>query len=247
MVGCGSDGKVDRALSLSSGAMVVLPLSATSPGLSPAAVYVSGWGGGLLRLTERGAVEEADIPSIHQVPVAPPASDGAWAALLSEGRIQAADIHAPGQQLYEVSVAGWYPPALTDGHVAWVGLDDAGEEDVWWMALPDGEPALLSGGAGAQRHVVGAGRWLSWVEEDAVVLLDTESGQRQSLSVRTGFSAPPTLWDGVVCWEEWGADIDIVCSDGLAVRRPGHQQWPSRFGPWLLFREAGQVWLLTAD
>ncbi|MFT5680159.1 MAG: hypothetical protein ACI8RZ_001064 [Myxococcota bacterium] len=247
VVGCGGDGQVDRALSLTSGTLLTLPISAVSPGLSEAAVYVSGWGGGLVRLSAAGATQEPDLPAIHEIPVAPLSLDGERVALLSEGRIQATDIHDAARQLYEVSVAGWYPPALTDGHVAWVGHDETGEEDVWWMALSEGEPTLLSGGVGSQRHVVGDGVWLAWVEEDAVVLLNTETNHRQEFAVRTGFSAPLTLWGGVVCWEEWAEDVDIVCSDGLAVRRPGHQQWPSRWGPWLLFREAGRVWLLTAD
>jgi hypothetical protein len=247
VVGCGGDGHVDRALSLTSGRLLTLPISADAPGLSESAVYVPGWGGGLVRLSESGALVEADLPSIHEVPIAPPAFDGARVALLSPGRIQAADVHDAGRRLYEVTAAGWYPPALTAGHVAWVGQSAAGDEDVWWMALPDGEPTLLSGGPGSQRHVVGQGVWLAWVEEDAVVLLNTETDTRQRIPARTGFSAPLTLWEGVVCWEEWAADIDIICSDGLTVERPGHQQWPSRFGPWLLFREAERVWLLTAD
>ena len=245
VLGCGSEGAVDRALSLSSGTIITLPVTATSPGVAAGRVYVPGWGGGLIALAEDGGTLSAGISTIHEPPVAPPAIDGERVALLSAGRVQAAELTADARLLHEISPAGWYPPALTDGHVAWVERGEG--EDVWWMALPDGTPMLLAGGPGSQRHVVGHKHWLAWVEESAVILLDTQSGDRQTFEVTTGFSAPITLWDGVVCWEQWGADIDIVCSDGMTVSRPGHQQWPSRFGPWLLFREAERVWLLTAD
>ena len=245
VLACGSGGEVDRALSLSSGAIITLPVATTSPGTAPGLVYVPGWGGGLIQLTEDEAVLAAGISTIHEPPVAPPALDGERVALLSAGRVQAAALTADARWLHEINPAGWYPPALTDGHVAWIERGE--DEDVWWMALPDGTPTLLAGGPGSQRHVVGHGRWLAWVEEAAVILLDTQTGARQSFEARTGFSAPIALWDGIVCWEQWGTDIDIVCSDGLSVTRPGHQQWPSRFGPWLLFREAERVWLLTAD
>jgi len=155
VVGCGGDGQVDRALSLTSGKLITLPFSTVSPGLFEGLVYVPGWGGGLIRLAEAGAGVAEGIPTIHEQPIAPPTIDGVRVALLSDGRIQAALMTDAARRLHEVVPAGWYPPALTDGHVAWVGRSAVGDEDVWWMSLSDGEPSVLSGGPGHQRHVVG--------------------------------------------------------------------------------------------
>ena len=59
-------------------------------------------------------------------------------------------------------------------------------------------------------------------------------------------------WGPVVCWEDRGplragtGDIDVRCSDGMEVARPGDQRAPARWGPWLLFREEGRLWVATA-
>ena len=141
VVACGSDGRVDRALSLESGRLLMLPAAHVSPGLAAGWVYVPGRRGGLISLSESGAERVRGLPSIHEVPVAPPAVDGERVAMLSEGHIQAALVTDAARRLHEVQPAGWYPPALAEGHVAWVGQGEG--EDVWWMALPDGEPELL--------------------------------------------------------------------------------------------------------
>ncbi|RME21804.1 MAG: hypothetical protein D6798_17350, partial [Deltaproteobacteria bacterium] len=93
------------------------------------------------------------------------------------------------------------------------------------------------------------------VEDEQVVLWDLERDERQRLGSHTGFSAAPSLWRDVVCWEERpthppgtdGDGVDIECSDGLRAGGPGHQRWPSRFGPWLLYRVDGELWLATAS
>lgn len=118
----------------------------------------------------------------------------------------------------------------------------------------DPAPRPLSAGPGHQRHVVGSGDTLAWVEPGALVIQDTRTGEARHLPVDTGFSAPPTLWGQVACWEERPAPgpegardgVDIRCSDGLDAAGPGHQRWPSRYGPWLLYREGDQPWLRTA-
>ena len=46
----------------------------------------------------------------------------------------------------------------------------------------------------------------------------------------------------VACWEQWtGDEVDVHCSDGVQLRRPGHQRNPSRFGRWLLVVEEGRA------
>lgn len=258
VVACGPDGRVDRALSLQTGTEHRLPVAMTSPGLGDGVLLAVGPEAALVRLQEQGA-ELVDLPRVRSAATAPPAVQGEWAAMVLEESVTAWPLEQASRRLKEAKPAGWYPPALAEGVVAWVA--DGGEdgEDVWALALTErrADPTLLSGGPGHQRHVVGSGPWLAWVEPDAIVLLHTVDGQRRRIPAETGFSAPPSLWQDVVCWETRqegsvagqgvkGQGVDIRCSDGLDAAGPGHQRWPSRHGPWLLYRQGSQLWLRTA-
>lgn len=245
VVGCGPSGLVDRALSLQTGRLLPLPRSARSPALDDGQVYIAGVDGGLIRLTEPAPTLAEDIGTIHDVLVAPPALLGDHVAVLTADRVQAAAVTDHARRLYDAHPVGWYPPAIAGDRVAWIdtGGTDPSAAAVWWMPLGGGRPAPL----GAGRHVVGSAHLLAWVTPEALVVWDLDTDQQTARPIRTGFSAPPAVWQDVLCWEAWGeADLDIVCDDGLSVTRPGHQQWPSRFSRWLVFREGGQVWLLTA-
>ena len=175
-----------------------------------------------------------------------PTSDGHHAAALAEGEVVVVALDAPDQWTHKAAPLGWYLPALAWPAVAWV--EQGVGEDIWW--LPDatsGQPALLAGGPGHQRHVVGAGTWLAWVDGGDLVRMNLASGERTHIETETGFNAPPTLTnDGVLCWEvRDGADIDIHCSDGLEINDPGHQTWPSRHKDWLIYREGDELHLVT--
>lgn len=245
VVGCGPDGLVDRALSLQTGRVLTLPLQARSPALDDGQIYIPGFEGGLIRLTEPEPTLAEDTAAIHDTLVAPPALRGPHVAVLTADRVQAAAVTDHARRLYDAHPVGWYPPAIAGDRVAWIdtGGADPSASAVWWMPLEGGAPAPLGPG----RHVVGSARRLAWVTDDALVVLDLDTSQRTQRPVQTGFSAAPAVWQDVLCWEAWGeADLDIQCDDGVSVTRPGHQQWPSRFAQWLVFREGGQVWLMTA-
>lgn len=247
VVACGPDGQVDRAISLVSGAELRLPFASEAPGLGPGAIYAAGPAGGLALLADGQVRGLEELTRVTDALVAPPATDGRHVAIAAADHVQAFLATDRQRRRIEARPAGWYAPALAWPWVAWVEDAGADGEDVRACHMERGDaPVTLAGGPGYQRHVVGDGHWLAWVEEDAVVIWDTVTDARTRHPAITGFHAPISLSDGVACWETRdGPDIDIACSDGLMVRRAGDQRWPSRSGPWLLFREDGRSWLLS--
>ena len=245
VVGCGSDGRVDRVLSLDSGRFFMLPLSFDAPALGPSVLYSPGISGGLIFLSESGP-QEAAVTMVHGEVAAPAGVDSSRVVVLSEAHVQAFLFEETRRQLYEAHPAGWYPPALAWPWVAWVD-DASGDEDILALDLSQSHPqvTVLAGGAGHQRHVVGHEHWLAWVEDTRIVLLDTRTNTQEETLVTTGFSSGPTLYRGILCWEEMRSDIDIQCSDGVSIAGAGHQRWPSRWGQWLIYREDNRVMLYT--
>lgn len=251
VVGCGAGGLVDRALSLLTGRELRFePM--TAPALGEGLLVSIGPDAQALRLREGGA-ERLDLPLVWTRGLAPPATDGARVALLEEGRVSAWALEERSRNLIEARPEAWFRPALGGERLAWVERGAHGQGEVWALDLrsPRARPERL-----AERgwHVVGQGERLAWVEPDALVLYEPASGEQERLPARTGFSAPPSLWEEVICWEERprhrvdepGDGVDILCNDGLTAAGPGHQRWPSRFGPWLLYRQDGALWLRTA-
>jgi hypothetical protein len=153
------------------------------------------------------------------------------------------------------------PLAVGDGEGLWVEQDAQTGEDIWYRdARADAHP--LARREIAQRLPVAGGRWRGWAEPDHAILDDRISGERRRYpsltiarktemgSASIGFLSNLSLWQQVLCWEErvpkgTGMDIDLRCSDGLHLDRPGNQRAPARFGPWLLFEEAGGTFLAT--
>lgn len=153
------------------------------------------------------------------------------------------------------------PLAVGGGEGLWVELDAQTGEDIWYRDAR-AEAKLLARRELSQRLPVASGRWRGWAEPDHAVLDDQITGERlryPSLAVARknetnaasiGFLSNLSLWQQVLCWEErvhkvGGEDIDLRCSDGLHLDRPGNQGAPARFGPWLLFEEAGGVFVAT--
>jgi len=244
-----SSGDVDRVRSLHSGEDFSLPLSHPSPGLGEDRIYIPGREGGLILLEDQGPRLEEDITRIHHRLLAPPAVSDDWIAVLTEDSIQAFPAAQRSRRTFPAHAAGWYPPALSPPFVAWVEDGSAQGEDLYWLnALDDREGQLLSGGPGNQRHVVASGPFIAWVEPNAVVILDTRTDRRRTHTTLTGFNAAPTLWQGMACWEVRDeSDVDIVCSSGLELRRPGHQLWPGLYSEWLIFREEGLLFVYRME
>ena len=143
-------------------------------------------------------------------------------------------------------------PAATHAGVGWVADSANQDADLWWYDATTSTSSILDGGAGDQHHPIADGPWLMWVSDGDIHLWNTETHARQHIPTETGFNASPTLSNGVACWEtrrerHQSRDIDIVCSDGVHVDMPGHQTHPQRWGRHLLFRDQGQLMLLSQE
>lgn len=246
VVWCASAGRVDRATHLLTGAEVRLD-AGTAPGVGPGEVYAVG--GGHWTLPEAAPAEA--VPWVRPGPIAPPAVGGGRVAVLYADHVEHYRAGDRSRTHVDAHPLPWYPPALAAGAVAWVERTRETGEDVW-LAGDDRAARVLAGGPGDQRHVVGDGDWLAWVEPGAVVLHHLPTGAQTRFAADTGFRAPPTLSDGVVCWEEraallQGGDVDLVCSDGWTLRRPGDQRSPSRHRGWLLFHEGPRAMVYEVD
>jgi hypothetical protein len=130
----------------------------------------------------------------------------------------------------------------------WVSDGQRDDADLWWRPGNIGQPRPLDSGPGDQHHPINSGAWLAWVSRGQIELWNTVTETRKTLPVHTGFYSAPTIDGGVLCWESRGPqDIDIICSDGLNVSRPGHQTHPLRWHDALFFREAGRLMVLRAE
>lgn len=247
VVGCGAGGTVDRALSIHSGRVIELPRGLSPAGTGPGFVVGTGRRGGLFRLTEAGAVEIPDTTRITERLVAPPATDGEHIAILSERGLQAFPVTHGARSIHPAEAMGWHAPALAWPWVAWVQDAGGGDADIWIRDVRDRASArALAAGPGRQDRVVARGSWLAWVDDGDVTVLDLESGTQRRIEAATGFRAPPAVWEGEACWETRGEDVDIACSDMPGIDGEGHQGWPDRWGPWLLYRVDDRAWLYTA-
>lgn len=246
VVGCGPGGAVDRAVSIETGRLIRLPRPLDPAATGDGHVLGTGRAGGLFRLMESGAEEITGTARITERLLAPPATDGVHLALLSPRGLQAFPATEHARSLLPATPMGWHPPALAWPWVAWVEDAGGGDADVWIRDTGDrGSARALAAGPGRQDRVVGAGRWMAWVDDGDVVLADLRGGGQRRIDARTGFRAPPTVWEGEACWEVRGADLDVACTDLPGAGGPGHQGYPDRWGPWLLYRDGDRPMLYT--
>ena len=262
-IGCSHRGMIDIAIHLSDGRVLALepPLDprhtgAAQGGASDTAILVEAADRTrVVELSPAGARDQAEGVRLPSPPVAPPAAASEHFAALLTDRVEAMPLDARVRPTFAAHPAPWYPPALAWPLVAWVERGPELEERVWMVSIdPPGRPELLSTGTGHHRHVVSDGQRFAWVQDGGLVVWDPVEDHRTELDARTGFLSPPSLSDGVACWEEripgtpdeTSDHIDILCSDGLAARGPGHQLRPSRSGPYLLYRSEGHTWVVTA-
>lgn len=246
-VGCGA-GVVDRAEQLQDGRKLKLESGHPMPAVAPGLLWAMGRRYGAWRLPATQPAREG--PLIEEALISPPGSDGQTVALLTEDAVTVGALSGNSRQRTEARPAPWYPPAISGPWVAWVHAGDRDEtgEDIYLLEPGSRAPVALTARPGHQRHVSASGRWLGWIEDEAVVVQDLEQPARRRYPADAHTARGLSTWGPVACWEQWtGEDVDIACSDGLLVQRPGHQRAPSRYGPWLLFREDAQVLLVTAE
>jgi hypothetical protein len=240
VVGCSPSGRVDRAVSLMGSRDLPVALSdgIATPGLGPAAVLAPP--AGLWRLPDSQPVSSSFLASEPIVGV--PATDGAHVAMAWPRHVEAWAVGDATRLRTEAAPLPGQPVALAWPWAAWVEGGGPTREDIW-ARNAEAQRVPLSRTARSERLPAGSGRWIGWVDEGGVYVQDTTRGERRVYPADTGFVFGPSLWGPVACWEDRGAlrtgagDIDILCSDGVELRRPGNQRAPSRWGPWILFRE----------
>ena len=233
LVGC-SALKADRAQNLRTGERVTLRHAVERVALGPGVVYGAP---GLWDLSE-GGVLQGQVLKMRQAGEL--ATDGVTAVASTRDELLVGALSDNRREHVLPAPAPWYRPAVAAGHVAWVSQG----EDIWYR--PPGEaPRALADSDRHERHVALSSSHVAWVEDDAVVLMALPDGPRQRLPADAHTARGLSLDGDVVCWEQWnGKDVDVRCSDGVAVERPGHQRNPSRFGPWLTVVEQGQALVL---
>jgi hypothetical protein len=254
VVWCSASGMVDRALDLVSRSAVSLGGGAAAPGLASAAIFDAMRG--IWRLP--GADADTTIARAATTPIGPPATDGAHGAAGWVDHIEAFALEDSRRIHTDAHPLPGAPVALAWPLAAWVQADPMTGEDVW-VREADGSAHPLAREDGDERNVAGDGRWLAWTAaggEDggAVFVEDTQRHERRRYAADTGFYSGLGMWGPVACWEDRGDmrrggpdGVDVRCSDGVEVRRPGDQLHPFRWGPWVLFREDDKVWVATAD
>lgn len=261
VVGCRAGDRPDTAVSLATGAIVDLPSPPPTFTLSGPHLFAPGLGQGPRDLP--GGAPDPAAPFAKDDLVAPAAFDGVHIALATESHVEAYAIEDRNWGRVEARPTPGFMPALVWPTVVWVqagaGLD-LWTQDAAGLARPfrtgPGDQTLPVGEAPVGEAPMGEGRHLAWVDDGDVVLYDTRTQTETRFAADTGFGAPPTLADGVVCWEDRGAwkarggalddpdGIDIRCSDGTGVGGPGDQRWPSRWGQWLMYRVGAEVFVV---
>ena len=247
-MGCEDKQGVSRAWNLDTGERIELSDAPVSPGLADGVVFSVGEVEGLWRLP---AVESVtDLPRIPVRTIAPPATDGTQAVVVTPENLQLFVLGEPLRKHVEAVPAPWYPPAISGNWLAWVDLSRLEEtgEDILLHHADTGRVETLAGGPGNERHVVASGDWLAWLDDDGVVILHLETREMVRIETDAHTTTGLGLWGSVACWEEWSeGDVDLRCSDGLRVRGSGHQRRPSRWGRYLLFESEGRTWVAVLD
>lgn len=235
-VGC-SGMRVDRAQNLRTGQQLVLERPEERVAVGPGVVYGKA---GQWRLEEGGQLSPA-LPLRSDGALA---TDGTLVAVATEHDVQVGPLDGNSRQHASPPPAPWYRPAVADGRVAWVS-HEGDSEDIWLLDVEARDAQPVAEGPGHERHVALSGTHIAWVEDDAVVLKPLDGAARRIPA--DAHTARGLALDGdVVCWEQWnGADVDVACSDGVSVQRPGHQRSPSRSEGWLMVVEDGQALVMT--
>ena len=248
-VGCGSEGLISLALDLRDGGLLQLEQAAETPATGDGVLFAPGRHQGLWRLPS--TQPSGGRSTATRQPIAPAAVDGEHAALLLEGRVTAFKVGDKGIKLLQAQPLPWQTPALSWPVMAWVDgsqRERTGSDIRTWNLERDTRSRPLTQAPGHQRHVAASGHWVGWQDDEGVWVEDLRDGRRSFTKADTGFRAGLSLWGPVACWEERAdGDIDIACSDGLRVDGPGDQGWPSRWGPWLLYRQDDIPHLATAQ
>ena len=244
-VGCGPDGRVDRAVFLPTGRLIPLPMALDTPCVAPGRLWDPSMPNGLIAL---GAQQATSLPARAWGQQAGPcALDGEQGlAQIREG-LEHGAAGAGTRTRLDAAPVGWEAVGLANGWIAWT--ERINGLAVLHMQAPRAEAKAPPIADGA-RHVTSAGGALAWIEPQAVASWRPGAASVSRWATHTGFSAP-LGFDGLhACWEERArGDLDVRCSDGIVRAGPGDQRAPSRWGPYLLYREGDlpTLWVQVAS
>ena len=146
-------------------------------------------------------------------------------------------------RIEESTPAPWYAPAVNDHGVFWVELHN-GKEEIHWMPHQGGSSEPLAAGSKPLRHVAADGDYVAWMSDTSVFIRDLSTGLTAEQSGRFHSNQSLAISGSLVCFESLNEeDIDIFCSNGFHLQRPGHQRNPSIWKDWLVFHEGDQALL----
>jgi len=132
--------------------------------------------------------------------------------------------------------------AATSQVLVWETHGPGDDSDLWLQRIQAQERRGLDVGPGDQHHPVSSGPWIAWVDRGNIKLWNTQTDEKEIIKTKTGFHAPPTIHGNTACWEfRHIDDIDLRCSNGYHLDRPGHQTHPLLLDNLLLFRENGRL------
>ncbi len=252
LVSCSRSGLVDTALNVATGESATISDPARSPGVSNGVLFATGQTPGLWRLAAGEVHADASVSSVPTPSLVPPISDGTLGAAAFSDHLQVWPLAEKVRKHLDARPLPGYALATAAGLVAWVERSALTGEDVWIRTSP-GVAIPLARSPNNERHVVGSDRWFAWVDGRDVVVQDMALSERRRYGADAGFVTAPSMWGPVACWEDRAAfragtgDIDVHCSDGVEVGGVHDQRAPSRWGPYLAYRQDGLMMLATVQ
>jgi hypothetical protein len=242
ILGCGLDGKVDRAFRFKDGIVTKLPHKENWA--EGERIFRTGSPGGLWdpqkEMFQGGRFFGEGVAAKVQY---------GFIAVLSSDYVAIGDLAKVEQYRRQATPIGWAPPVLLKGidqsnpsKVAWIEWSSNGMDVVIWEWNSGTEPVRLS--TDRALSLVGEGQDLWWTEANSIEHFNLNSGLRSSISARSAQSL--YIRDGVLCWSAWAiSDLDVFCNDGFHLEREGHQEWPQLHESGLYFSERGRLmWLV---
>lgn len=193
-----------------------------------------------------GAEKQSKLYPFSSTAHAPLQTDGSRLVISSPGKLEWMQLGEDKRfTIPEANPAPWYAPAVSGDRIYWVQRGDQNTgEDLWAYSISENRSWPLAQSTDHERHVVAQGHFSAWLTDSSVHLLNTKSGEHRVFPGLVNSNESLGLSEGVVCWEAHTKDdIDVFCSDGLHLERPGNQRRPTRWKGWLLFHEGNATLL----
>ena len=231
---CNGQGKIDALFSIETEEMTVLD----KPVLNVGSVGSFAWAG-----INGGSWTGSDLDKRYRLTrelIAPPSVNDQWVVGVTDKAVVIKNIHTQKLDHIEANPKPWYPPAIQESGVAWVNDDGQGGEDIWLWSFEREAIEVLASGSAWQRSIAAWDDHWGWAEDDGIHILTISTGEHQIQSGQVVDG--PIAWESGLCWTAIVLeDVDVFCSDGSHLKRPGEQRWPYRTGMDVVFQEQGKV------